>query len=259
MMGDDRMGLLSKLFGGKQKNEKILCETLVYARLRDGTPWEPMPKEGKVAAIMGNLDCDRQMRLIVQTGLVYMADGADRLRMCTIKELKDTATSFGIDLSGKTLKEDIVQAIAENEHCSEIVSSMPKMTALTEKGKSLLAQHDYIEDMIRAVRPYDTRGNYTYYGPRNFYELYNARIENPEKNKYQLMIDALDKESFWGDGCYDEEDKAHASMCKRYASFDYYDFKTEIFDHAKEAGIKINGARRPSKPKGYDESVDDDD
>lgn len=219
------MGLFSNLFN---RPLKLNIYDLLYAYMRRGTPWGFQPLTWNMKNCFDNHDFSKHWERVLTLNLIQPAEAPDRLEFATIEESRPSLEQFSLKKSGT--KADIIQRIMDSGHGVEVAGMLPQVVGLTDTGKSLLAKHDYIPYVIKRCKEI----------PCGYEKMFEKRERDQSLSKYEVVLFGLNEESFYTDGCYDEEDKGYARDCRREAERDYRDFVKSVASDAKADGIVID-------------------
>lgn len=219
------MGFLASLFN---RPPKLNVYDLLYIYMRRGTPWGNAETTWNMKNCYDNHDFSKQWDRVVTLGLVQPAQAPDRLEYATIDELRPFLEKFGLKKSGS--KSVLIQELMDAGKGTEVANSFPQVVGLTELGKTLLAQHDYIPYVVKRCKEI----------PCGFEMIFAARKRDAGPSKYEIILSSLSEETFFTDGCYDEKDKEYARNSRRYAKRVYRDFVKSVVADAKKDGIVID-------------------
>lgn len=219
------MGFLASLFN---RPPKLNVYDLLYIYMRRRTPWGNAEPTWNMKNCYDNHDFSKQWDRVVTLGLIQPAQAPDRLEYATIDELQPFLEKFGLKKSG--LKSVLIQELMDAGKGTEVANSLPQVVGLTELGKSLLAQHDYIPYVVKRCKEI----------PSGFEKMFAKRERDAGPSKYEIVLFGLSEESFFTDGCYDEEDKEYARNSRRYAKSVYRNFVKSVAADAKKDGIVID-------------------
>lgn len=219
------MGILSSLFN---RPPKLTVYDLLYIYMRRGTPWGNAEPTWNMKNCFDNHGFSKQWDRVVALGLIQPAQAPDRLELATAEELRPFLAEFGLKKSGT--KSALIQELMDAGKGTDVANALPQVVGLTDWGKSLLSKHDYIPYVVRRCKEI----------PCGFEKMFDKRERDDGLNKYEIVLFGLDEESFFNDGCYDEEDKAYAKECRQDAKRNYRDFVKSVVADAEKDGIKVD-------------------
>lgn len=219
------MGFLASLFN---RPPKLNVYDLLYIYMRRGTPWGNAEPTWKMKNCFPNPGIYKHWDRAMTLGLIQPARAPDRLEYATIDELQPFLEKFGLKKRGS--KSTLIQELMDAGKGTEVANSLPQVVGLTELGKTLLAQHDYIPYVVKRCKEI----------PGGFEKMFAARKRDAGPSKYEIILSSLSEETFFTDGCYDEKDKEYARNSRRYAKSVYRDFVKSVVADAKKDGIVID-------------------
>ena len=222
------MGILSGLFN---RPPKLTVYDLLYIYMRRGTPWGNAEPTWNMKNCFDNHGFSKQWDRVLALGLVQPAQAPDRLEFATADELRPFLAEFGLKKSGT--KSASIQELMDAGKGTDVANALPQVVGLTELGKNLLSKHDYIPYVVKRCKEI----------PCGFEKMFDKRERDDGLNKYEIVLFGLSEESFYTDGCYDEEDKGHARDSRQYAKSVYRDFVKSVATDAKKDGIQIDVRR----------------
>ncbi len=219
------MGLLSSLFN---RPPKLTVYDLLYIYMRRGTPWGNAEPTWNMKNCYDNHGFSKQWDRVVALGLIQPAQAPDRLEYATIDELRPFLEKFGLKKSGS--KSVLIQELMDAGRGTDVANALPQVVGLTDFGKILLSQHDYIPYVVKRCKEI----------PCGFEKMFAKRERDDGSSKYEIVLFGLNEESFFTDGCYDEKDKGYARDSRRYAKSIYRDFVKSVAADAEKDGIVID-------------------
>lgn len=213
------MGFLANLFNRPPKTDVY---DLLYLYMRLGSPWGSQELTWNMKNCFDNHNFSKQWDRIVALGLVEPAKSADRLEYATNDDLRLASKKYGLKTSLR--KNELIEALIESGHGDDVASALPRVVGATDLGKALLAKHDYIPYVVKRCKDI----------PCGYEKMFEKRERDSNASKYDIVLFGVDEKSFYGDGCYDDEDKQYARECRKLADQEYREFVKTVKEDSKK-------------------------